>query len=75
MTKYMLRYTTPHGVQFVQEFDSEEDRNNAFKLIGSAKRIYSKSSLVLISDNIVCIEAVEENVDSTEDDFVGEKDG
>lgn len=75
MTKYMLRYTTPHGVQFVQEFDSEEDRNNAFNLIGSTKRIYGKGNLVLISDNIVCIEAVEESVDNTINDFVGEKDG
>lgn len=71
----MLRYTTPHGVQFVQEFNSEEDRNNAFNLIGSTKRIYGKGNLVLISDNIVCIEAVEESVDNTTNDFVGEKDG
>lgn len=59
MTKYNLRYTTPHGVQFMQEFDTEEDRNNAFAAIGSTKRIYGKGNLVLISDNIVCIEAVE----------------
>lgn len=75
MIKYMLRYTTPHGVQFVQEFDSEEDRDNAFKLIGSTKRIYGKGSLVIVSDNIACIESVEESIDNTADDFVGEKDG
>ena len=75
MTKYMLRYTTPHGIQFVQEFDSEEDRNNAFMSIGSTKRIYGKGSLVLVSDNIVSVEAVEESVDNTVEDFVGEKDG
>lgn len=70
MVKYKLRYTTPQGVQFLQDFDSEEDRNNAFQLIGSTKRIYGKGSLVLISDNIVCIEAVnveeEEEKDSKE---------
>lgn len=74
MTKHMLRYTTPHGVQFVQEFNSEEDRNNAFNLIGSTKRIYGKGSLVLISDNIVSIEAIEKSVDNTVEDFVGDKD-
>lgn len=73
MTKYMLRYTTPHGVQFVQEFDSEEDRNNAFNLIGSTKRIYGKGNLVLISDNIVCIETVEESVDNTMEDLAGDE--
>ena len=70
MVKYKLRYTTPQGVQFLQDFDSEEDRNNAFQLIGSTKRIYGKGSLVLISDNIACIEAVnveeEEEKDSKE---------
>ena len=74
MTKYMLRYTTPHGVQFVQEFDSEEDRNNAFTAIGSTKRIYGKGSLVLISDNIVSVEVVEKSVYNTVEDFVGDKD-
>ena len=73
MVKYMLRYTTPHGVQFVQEFDSEEDRNNAFKLIGSTKRIYGKGNLVLVSDNIVCIEAIEESVDNTVEDLAGDE--
>lgn len=73
MTKYMLRYTTPHGVQFVQEFDSEEDRNNAFTSIGSTKRIYGKGNLVLISDNIVCIEAVEESADNTVEDLAGDE--
>ena len=60
--KYMLRYTTLHGFQFVQEFDSEEDRNNAFNLIGSTKIIYGKGSLVIVSDDIVSVEAVEEKV-------------
>lgn len=73
MTKYMLRYTTPHGVQFVQEFNSEEDRNNAFTSIGSTKRIYGKGNLVLISDNIVCVEAVEESVDNTMEDLTGDE--
>lgn len=74
VTKYMLRYTTPHGVQFVQEFNSEEDRNSAFNLIGSTKRIYGKGSLVLISDNIVCIEPINENVENTVEDLIGDKD-
>ena len=76
MTKYMLRYTTPHGVQFVQEFNSEEDRNNAFTAIGSTKRIYGKESLVLISDNIVCIEPINENVENVEnavEELVGDE--
>lgn len=73
MTKYMLRYTTPHGVQFVQEFNSEEDRNNAFTSIGSTKRIYGKGNLLLISDNIVCVEAVEESVDNTMEDLTGDE--
>lgn len=69
MIKYKLRYTTPQGVQFMQEFDTEEDRNNAFKLIGSTKRIYGKGNLVLVSDNIVCIEAVEvEEEEETKED-------
>ena len=71
MIKYKLRYTTPQGVQFLQDFNNEEDRNNAFQLIGSTKRIYGKGNLVLISDNIICIEAVnveeEEEKDSKED--------
>lgn len=75
MVKYMLRYTTPYGVQFVQEFDSEEDRNNAFMSIGSTKRIYGNGSLVIVSDNIVCIEPINENVENTVEDFTGEKDG
>lgn len=62
MTKYMLRYTTLHGFQFVQEFDSKEDRDNAFNLIGSTKIIYGKESLVIVSDDIVSVEAVEERV-------------
>ena len=53
MVKYMLKYTTPHGVQFIQEFNSEEDRNNAFTSIGSTKRIYGKGSLVIVSDNLL----------------------
>ena len=73
MTKYMLRYTTPHGVQFVQQNDSEEGRKNAFNLIGSTKRIYGKGNLVLISDNIVCIETVEESVDNTIEDLTGDE--
>ena len=74
MVKYMLKYTTSYGVQFVQEFDSEEDRNNAFASIGSTKRIYGKGSLVIVSDNIVSVEVVEESVDNTVEDFVGDKD-
>lgn len=73
MTKYMLRYTTSYGVQFVQEFDSEEDRNNAFASIGSTKRIYGKGSLVSVSDSIVSIEAVEESVDNTMEDLAGDE--
>lgn len=67
MTKYNLRYTTPHGVQFMQEFDTEEDRNNAFATIGSTKHIYGKGSLVLISDNIVSIELININEEEKED--------
>lgn len=73
MVKYLLRYTTPHGVQFVQEFDSEEDRNNAFTSIGSTKRIYGKGSLVLLSDNIVSIEAINEDVENTVEDLTGDE--
>lgn len=74
MVKYMLKYITPHGVQFVQEFNSEEDRNNAFASIGSTNRIYGKGNIVLISDNIVSIEAVEESVDNTIEDLAGDED-
>lgn len=74
MTKYLLRYTTSQGVQFVQEFTSEKDRDIAFNAIGSTKRIYGRGNLVLISDSIVCVEAIEESVDNTIEDFVGDKD-
>lgn len=66
MIKYQLKYTTPQGVQFLQEFDSEEDRNNAFAAIGSTKRIYGKGSLVLISDNIISIEPININEEEKE---------
>lgn len=74
MTKYKLRYTTPYGLQIFQEFPDEESRNKAFELIGRTERIYAPGSVVRITNHIICIEAVDEDVENTADDFVGEKD-
>ena len=74
MKVYKLRYTTAFGLQFNQTFDSEEDRNKAFNLIGSMERIYAGGTLVRVTENVVCVETVDEDVDNTVEDF-GESDG
>lgn len=74
MTKHKLRYTTPNGLQIFQEFPDKESRDKAFELIGRTERIYAPGSVVRITNHIICIEAVDEDVDNTVDDFVGEKD-
>lgn len=58
MTKYKIRYTTPYGLQILQEFLDKESRDRALELI----------------ERTICIEAVDEDVDNTADDFVGERD-
>lgn len=74
MTKYLLRYTTAQGVQFIQEFPDSESRENAFKLIGSTQRIYSPGCVVRITENIVCVEAINDNVENTVEDLVKNED-
>ena len=69
MKVYKLRYTTAFGLQFNQVFDSEEDRNNAFKLIGSTERIYAGGTLVRVTENVVCVEVVDADVENTVEDF------
>ena len=74
MTEYKLRYTTPYGLQIFQVFPDKESRDKAFELTGRAERIYAPGSVVCITNHIICIEAVDEDVENTVDDFVGEKD-
>lgn len=74
MTRYKLEYTTPYGLEISQEFPDKESRDKAFELIGRTERIYAPGSVVCITNHIICIQAVDEDVENTADDFVGEKD-
>ena len=72
MKQYKLRYTTAYGLQICQEFSDKESRDRAYKLIGHTERIHALNSVVCITNHIICIEAIDEDVENITNDIVGE---